>query len=669
MKEIFFRILISCSYTSWLIVTTAFTSKTISNVPLQRINLSLYASEEQQRRELISLSPGASIVTVKLGNPELARKAWKKRRRSLSPVLIPCSILGIPAGLSSTASEHRMRVLRNNIIYILNRYGKDWDENVGGDGKGGGKGVYLKVSDVNRRYRNVFRGALNVHATELGFENVQDLLSKIIDDKMKREFGVELVESTRPGNDYSVQLLVGTTSRRKARAQALTCGVAEVSYEDGEDLVRHTGRVMVKRPGEGKPDFELLSAALRLSPKDTDKFIEGQEFNAFVFSFDQDGDAGEPLLIMSPEPSREQIREGIKRKQNAKRQMDARNHKIDVESNLLPIEKKLNELSVGDGPYKGRIVHISSRAGAAFLDLGVGRPRSKAKGGGESNAFGMLRLNDWVDYVMDHSDDEIDYFDVDDDDDDYDESGSLEDIFISDSDDTFSFGDKEYDEEEIVEDVTHMFKLSEDGTMYEVDVESKELNELGSIDGEYEGDDDDEDMFSGLDPQERLQAIQNMLAEDEECEKSETGIDTAKVPGTLALGSELNVFISSVSTQSGRFMVTLDSSIQGKKAVDIKREKNAEKRLSKLESSLGERLQKLKGIECEGIVKAKSKTGDWYYVQPTLNDGEMDDLPVGVASFQNDQIEREVFAPGDHVRIRFDGIDNKRGQLALSLLD
>ena len=233
-------------------------------------------------------------------------------------------------------------------------------------------------------------------------------------------------------------------------------------------------------------------------------------------------------------------------------------------------------------------------------------------------------------------------------------------------DDIFSFDDDDdFDGEEIIEDVTDQFQLDEDGMMYQVNEENGELDAIGSIEGEYDGDDNnDDDMFAGLSPQERLHAIQDMLSEDEE---KPMLTRNAPIPSILELDAEVEVYISSVSTQSGRFMVTLDSSIQGRRAIDLKREKNAEKRLSKLESNLGEKLLGLKGIEGDGIVKAKSKSGNWYYVQP---DGEYNELPVGVANVEDGQsaFESEAYAPGDRVRIRFEGVDDTRGQLAMSLL-
>lgn len=143
-------------------------------------------------------------------------------------------------------------------------------------------------------------------------------------------------------------------------------------------------------------------------------------------------------------------------------------------------------------------------------------------------------------------------------------------------------------------------------------------------------------------------------------------------------GDEIQVYVKAVSPQSGRFMVTLDPSI--KKPKDLKREKQADKRKERLSKQIPqEDIQSLIGNEYDGIVKAKSKTGDCYYVQPFVEgEGEATSgLPVGIANFVA-ELEGEdgdgsskhaSYSAGDKVRVRLEGIDEKRGQLALTLLD
>jgi len=53
-------------------------------------------------------------------------------------------------------------------------------------------------------------------------------------------------------------------------------------------------------------------------------------------------------------------------------------------------------------------------------------------------------------------------------------------------------------------------------------------------------------------------------------------------------------------------------------------------------------------------------------VQPTGDDGELN-LPVGVATIPGNQSSE--YSEGDRVRIKMDGIDESRGQLAMSVVE
>ncbi len=107
--------------------------------------------------------------------------------------------------------------------------------------------------------------------------------------------------------------------------------------------------------------------------------------------------------------------------------------------------------------------------------------------------------------------------------------------------------------------------------------------------------------------------------------------------------------------------------MQESKLRDLKQEREAEKRLSRLASKMGgeKGLQTILdhvGEEMEGEVKASSKAGDWYYVQP-LSGG----LPVGIGN--SGEIENSgPLSSGDKVQIRIEGIDYSRGQLSLQIL-
>ena len=161
----------------------------------------------------------------------------------------------------------------------------------------------------------------------------------------------------------------------------------------------------------------------------------------------------------------------------------------------------------------------------------------------------------------------------------------------------------------------------------------------------------------------------------------------------IEAGDEIQVYIKAVSKQSGRFMVTLDPSVGDGKARDRKRERRAQKRKGRLLSKrvVGrddrdddgdnrDDVRSLVGNVYDGVVKAKSKTGNWYYVQPTFVYGVGDEgverassLPVGIANFstqiEGGEVDHVSYSVGDHVRVRLEGIDERRGQLALTLLE
>merc|ERR1712176_445108 len=120
----------------------------------------------------------------------------------------------------------------------------------------------------------------------------------------------------------------------------------------------------------------------------------------------------------------------------------------------------------------------------------------------------------------------------------------------------------------------------------------------------------------------------------------------------LKVGEYIDVYISNVSKQSNQFRVTTNPLIKGQKAKEIKKEEGTKKKLDRLKKSFGgnlSRIYALKGTECEGIVKARSKTGDWVYVQPGLKD-----LPVGIGVLGNENLCD--LSTGDNVRVRISGI-------------
>ena len=218
------------------------------------------------------------------------------------------------------------------------------------------------------------------------------------------------------------------------------------------------------------------------------------------------------------------------------------------------------------------------------------------------------------------------------------------------------------------------------------------------------GDDSDDEPLSKKAPSAAVKkAVADDDSEDDAVSYADEDLedDDDSDDAVVEAGDEIRVYIKAVSTQSGRFMVTLDPNVGDKKARDRKIERQAEKRRGRLLSKrrgAGGRgddnngdddggdgrgdVRSWVGNVYDGVVKAKSKTGNWYYVQPTRVDGAAvgegagggaASLPVGIANFPaqagKGEVHRASYSPGDRVRVRLEGIDERRGQLALTLLD
>lgn len=491
--------------------------------------------------ELALLLPGQTL-RIQIGDVSASRKAWKKRRRNASPILIPCSVLGM----------NREWMVRWNVMTLLHQIGEE-------NGAAGGA-VAATAGKLGRAYRQRLGGDLRDHAQALGHDSVESLLQFLFDDRIQAEYGIETFVEPQHGN-----LMVTTTlTRHQARGFSSSAGMLQFRPEMDEDGVAlegnekmiHTGMASVRLSSSiGKmPKFtqEPLGAALRVSPFDQagERYQPGDEFNAFVYSYNLQGDNESPLLVLTAEdPRGKGVAFGTGTFGSSTRVFKRKNAAPLVED--TSIERELNDLSAGAGPFDANVVAVSSHSNSAFVDCGVGRKRGKKYGGGVTKVLGMLRFED-----IEQDDDSLD----------------------------------------------------------------------------------------------------------------------------IEAGDEIQVYIKAVSPQSGRFMVTLDPSIRDKKPKDLKREKQADKRKERLSKQIGqEDIQSLIGNEYDGIVKAKSNTGDWYYVQPCAEEGEEEandgvSLPVGVANFVSESDDGEegkhdAYSAGDHVRVRLEGIDEMRGQLALTLLD
>lgn len=497
---------------------------------------------EGDKSELALLLPGQTL-RIRVGDVSLGRKAWKKRRRNSSPILVPCSVLGM----------NREWMVRWNVVTLLHAVGEESDA--------AGGSVAATSGKIGREYRRRLDGDLRDHAEALGHDSVESLLKALFDERIQAEYGIRTLIEPQHGN----LVLATTLTRRQARGASSSAGMVQfrpdASPRDDEwnDKMMHTGVASVRLSSSvGKrPQFssEPLGAALRVSADDeaAELYREGDEFNAFVYSYDLQGDNESPLLVLSADDPRGRKgaaahHGGAGTSGTSTRVFKRKNAKQLVED--ASVERGLGELTAGDGPFDATVVAVSSHSGAAFVDCGVGRKRGKRHGGGTARVLGMLRF---------------------------------------------------------------------------------------------------EDMDRGA---------------------SSEGGDS-----NVEAGDEVQVYVKAVSTQSGRFMVSLDPSAGEKKPKDAKREKQADKRKERLEKRISrEDIESLMGNIYDGIVKAKSKTGDFYYVQPCGDggDGWEERLPAGVASFEDGEeggAERGSYSAGDHVRVRLEGVDEGRGQLALTLLD
>jgi len=546
--------------------------------------------------EAALLLPGHRL-RIRVGDVAQSRKAWKKRRRNASPILIPCSVLGVD----------RTDMVRRNVITLLNMIGEEMvDMAPAADGSVPPLGA--TVGKIGRAYKRRL-GDLRKHALDLGHDTVESLLSSLFDSdsdsNSSNSHGVRTFVEPRHGNLILCTSSTSYPTKHQARSLASLAGMVQVRCPEDDDrnnMMIHTGSSYVRIPlsvGPGKlPRYtsELLGSALRVEASSQTRYMMGDEFDAYVYDYDEKGDNGCPLLTLTPEDESRRILRG--RGGGARRAAlststaeafvrdwddafaETGNNNVGSSSDL----RELSDLKIGDGPYNATIVAISSRSGALFVDVGVGRRRGKKYGGGDGGVIkvlGMLRFDDINSDEVDDSDENVDNTDT-----------------------------------------------------------AKKI------------DDDDFD--------------------------NEYANDVDVVPG-----DEIQVYIKAVSTQSGRFMVTLDPSVGDIKAKDRKRERLADKRKERLlskqltEEDHGD-IQTLVGNVYDGIVKAKSKTGDWYYVQPLCIDGEIVEdgqsaMPVGIANFpsqeEGGEKDHSLYVVGDHVRVRLEGIDERRGQLSLTIME
>lgn len=679
-----------------------------------------------------------TVVQIKVGHVARARKAWKKRRRTDSPLLVPCSVLNVD--LEST--------VRRNLIYLLEKFGanvripgEDGDSNSNSNSNNSGSirsGIRISLAELCRRSRTHLKSSLHKHAVDLGYSDPASLVDGLFHNKAVQDsLGVKLIKTSNDDEDVSEGSLWLETPLSRARAQRRASEAAILQFfgeavptdPDSVDILQHTGVVRNKRSlvsaldateeasetamkttgGARKQNlYQLapLSAALRVNQDIVDQGVitDGSLHTAVVFDYDVRGDAGvAPLLTLSLNPQRNQVRDRL-----MNRQSGTPLSRMEPEA----VVHEFRDLHVGNGPISGKVIKLIK--GGALVDCGVGRTISEKR---TVPVYGVLRFKDAVNDVKDFSVivpndqttkndiydndedddwshvftiDELDSLDLDEDDEDEQDGNDIvsnddkgdseddsEDNDVLDGEVLAEFNLDNDDEFEEGEDITHLFEIHDDGRLAYTDPETGETSIISDVLIQDDHDDDDENDELDEDDDEMESDVEEPVDNDFEDRPillgrfATAGSESAgAAPAnlyktqTLRAGDVVDVFVKSISKQSSQILLTMDSTIKGMKAKDVKKESEVKKKLLRLAKQLGgfRSIKALNGIQCDGVIKATSNTGDWYYVQP-----ELENIPMGVAA-ASDLMKDLELTEGDCVRIQFTGIDENRGQLGMQIL-
>ena len=231
---------------------------------------------------------------------------------------------------------------------------------------------------------------------------------------MQKAVGVRLWLSPREEHsndeDNRAMWLMAPISKQRAHRMASQAGLLQFESDynnndaeetnDDDNRIPHTGVLRIRNPNKTKSSHILkpLSAALRVSQRELDRGIiqNGSKLNAIVFSFDQMGDGGSPLMTFSLHRTRGQVIDRLKLKAAGNRHF-SQEQRVEF---VGDVNMNFKDLKVGDGPYKAKVARLSTRSGAAFVDIGVGRTNKE----GTTRVFGMLRFDDLVESAMKHKD-------------------------------------------------------------------------------------------------------------------------------------------------------------------------------------------------------------------------------------------------------------------------
>ena len=392
-------------------------------------DVSVVETFKSSSEEAALLLPGHRL-RIRVGDVAQSRKAWKKRRRNASPILIPCSVLGVD----------RTDMVRRNVITILNMIGEEMvDVAPGADG--GVPPLGATAGKIGRAYKRRLYGDLHKHALDMGHDTVESLLRSLFDpdsdlENSSNSHGVRTFVEPRHGNLVLCTSSTSYPSKHQARSLASLAGMVQVRCPEDDNgnnnMMVHTGTSYVRIPssvGPGKlPRYtsELLGSALRVEASSQTRYMMGDEFDAYVYDYNEKGDNGCPLLTLTPEDESRRILRG--RGGGTRRALssfsteealgrdwddafaDIGGNKVVVNDGSSSSLRELSDLKIGDGPLNATIVAISSRSGALFVDVGVGRRRGKkygGSGGGVIKVLGMLRFEDINSDEVDDSDKDV----------------------------------------------------------------------------------------------------------------------------------------------------------------------------------------------------------------------------------------------------------------------
>ena len=103
-----------------------------------------FPSTDSHQPECGAILPG-QVISIRIGDMSQPKKAWKKRRRTGSPILVPCTILGM----------NRESMVKWNLMTLLHRFGKL-------DGENEHNGVVLTLGAAVNLYKSRLGGNLLV---------------------------------------------------------------------------------------------------------------------------------------------------------------------------------------------------------------------------------------------------------------------------------------------------------------------------------------------------------------------------------------------------------------------------------------------------------------------------------------------------------------------------